>query len=96
MLVLASLFAGLAASQSAKEATVAPRTALLDRINVVRAEHGLRRVYPSTQLRGAAQRGVGLKDVAVHGLSGEHTDEPLGELIGDPVENGGVRDQRVG
>jgi uncharacterized protein YkwD len=56
MLVLASLFAGLAASQSAQAATVAPRTALLDRINVVRAEHGLRRVYPSTQLRGAAQR----------------------------------------
>jgi len=56
MLLLASLFVGLAASQPAEAATVAPRAALLDRINVVRAAHGLPRVYPSSQLRGAAQR----------------------------------------
>ena len=41
---------------SADAATTPARVALLDRINLVRAEHGLRRVYPSTQLRGAAQR----------------------------------------
>jgi uncharacterized protein YkwD len=55
MLVVACVFAGLAASQSAEAATVAPRTLLLDRINTVRVAHGLRRVYPSTQLRGAAK-----------------------------------------
>jgi uncharacterized protein YkwD len=56
MLLLAALFAGTAAAQSAEAATVAPRTALLDRINVVRAAHGLPRVYPSGPLRAAAQR----------------------------------------
>lgn len=56
MLVLASLVLGLAASRPAQAATVAPRRALLDRINLVRAAHGLPRVFPSSQLRGAAQR----------------------------------------
>jgi uncharacterized protein YkwD len=41
---------------NAHAATTPARTVLLDRINTVRAAHGLRRVYPSTQLRGAAQR----------------------------------------
>jgi uncharacterized protein YkwD len=41
---------------SAQAATIPARTALLDRINVVRAEHGLARVYPSTALHYAAQR----------------------------------------
>lgn len=56
VLLLAVAFAGNLASGSAHAATVAPRTALLDRINVVRAAHGLHRVAPSLQLRGAAQR----------------------------------------
>jgi uncharacterized protein YkwD len=41
---------------TAHAATTPARVALLDRINVVRAAHGLRLVYPSTQLRGAAKR----------------------------------------
>lgn len=41
---------------AAHAATTPARVALLDRINVVRVAHGLRRVYPSTALRGAAKR----------------------------------------
>jgi uncharacterized protein YkwD len=56
LVLLAAVFVGTAAARSAEAATIAPRTALLDRINVVRAAHGLARVYPSERLRGAAQR----------------------------------------
>jgi uncharacterized protein YkwD len=55
VLLLAVAFAGNLASGSAHAATVAPRIALLDRINVVRVAHGLPRVAQSLKLRGAAQ-----------------------------------------
>jgi uncharacterized protein YkwD len=56
VLLLAVAFAGNLASGSAHAATVAPRIALLDRINVVRVAHGLPRVAQSLKLRGGAQR----------------------------------------
>ena len=55
MLLLAAALAATAAARPAAAAAVAPRTALLDRINVVRAAHGVANVSPSAQLRGAAQ-----------------------------------------
>ncbi len=54
--LLAAGFTGTAVAQSAQAAAVAPRTALLHRINVVRGEHSLAPVHPSTKLRGAARR----------------------------------------
>jgi uncharacterized protein YkwD len=55
IVVLAALAVATVKVGTAHAATTPARTLLLDRINVVRAEHGLRRVYPSTQLRGAAK-----------------------------------------
>jgi uncharacterized protein YkwD len=56
VLVLAMVFAGSLVTHSAQAASVAPRKALLDRINVVRARYGLAHVLPAAKLRGAAQR----------------------------------------
>ena len=55
VIVLAALAVATVKVGTAHAATTPARTLLLDRINVVRAAHGLRRVYPSTQLRGAAK-----------------------------------------
>jgi uncharacterized protein YkwD len=41
---------------AATAATLKPRTVMLEKLNEVRAEHGLRAVLPSPQLHGAAQR----------------------------------------
>ncbi len=56
VLLLAAVFTGCVASHTAQAATVAPRKALLDRINVVRARYGLPDVHPAAKLRGVAQR----------------------------------------
>jgi uncharacterized protein YkwD len=54
-IALVALAVATVKAGSAHAATTPARTVLLDRINTVRAEHGLRRVRPSTRLRGAAQ-----------------------------------------
>jgi uncharacterized protein YkwD len=84
-LLVAAVLAGTATSRTAQAATIAPRIALLDRINVVRAAHGLRRVYPSTQLRGAA-RGHSL-DMLRHGYFA-HT-SPTGATVYDRIVRSG-------
>jgi uncharacterized protein YkwD len=55
IVVLAALAVATVKVGTAHAATTPARTLLLDRINTVRVAHGLRRVYPSTQLRGAAK-----------------------------------------
>jgi len=54
-IALAALAVATVKVGTAHAATTPARTLLLDRINTVRVAHGLRRVYPSTQLRGAAK-----------------------------------------
>jgi uncharacterized protein YkwD len=48
--------AAVQTAPGATAATLTPRAALLQRINQVRAAHGLRAVYPSSSLQGAARR----------------------------------------
>jgi uncharacterized protein YkwD len=55
-IALVALTVATVKTGSAHAATIPARTALLDRINVVRGEHGLARVYPSSALHAAAER----------------------------------------
>jgi uncharacterized protein YkwD len=70
---------------TAHAATTPARVVLLDRINAVRAAHGLRRVYPSTQLRGVAQH-HSLDMISRNYFA--HT-SPTGSTVFDRIVNSG-------
>lgn len=84
-LVLVALAAATVRVGPAQAATTPARVALLDRINVVRVAHGLRRVYPSTLLRGAAKRHS--QDMLIRNYFA-HT-SPAGSTVYDRIVNSG-------